>query len=284
MINHKGYWEHMAENPAHLTLKLDTSEPVELGDFVGAFTSLANEFERYVESAYPGMKTDPRIYVREVRSGCIEADLITGVGTMLATTITHMDQILILEDFIRRWGVRFSWLRDNQVPKGELETTQQLKDFYKAAKSISCDPRASHKLEAAVFEDGNRKVRAVFQFSAIEARAVEQNIEDRQKLLSAPTTGTRKRVLMVFTRTDVHDAALNKKSGERVIIREISDSDRPVMFASEMAEHEIREHIREADENVYKRGFVVDVSVQMVGEKILAYAVTAFHSVIVLDD
>ena len=40
-----GYSKLMNDQPAHLTLKLDTSEPVEIGDFVGAFTSLANEFE-----------------------------------------------------------------------------------------------------------------------------------------------------------------------------------------------------------------------------------------------
>jgi hypothetical protein len=284
MIDHKGYLEAMAENPAHLTLKLDTSEPVELSDFVGAFTSLANEFEGFVESAYPGTKLDTRIYVREVRSGCIEADLITGFGQLAVAAITHMDQIIVLEDFIRRWGMRVGWLRDNRIPEGELESTKQLRDFYKAAKSISSDPNAAHRLEAAVFEDGRRQIRAAFQFSSIEARAVEQTIEDRQRLLAAPSNELRKRVLMVFTRTDVHDAALNKRSGERVIIRDISDKDKPVMFSSEMAEQEIREHIREADENVYKRGFVVDVMAQSSGDKIIAYAVTAFHSVIVLDD
>jgi hypothetical protein len=279
----KGYFQLMSEHPAHLTLKLDTSEPVEIGDFVGAFTSLANEFERYVETTYPGAKADTRFYVKEVRNGCIEADLVTGIHNLVTAAITHMDQILILEEFVRRWGVQFRWLRDNDAPKGELETTQQLRDFYKAAKSISCDPTASHRLEAAIFDDGNKKIRAAFQFTSIEARTVEQNIEDRQKLLSASTTEQRKRVLMVYTRTDVHDATINKKSGERVVIQDISPKDFSVMYASEMAEQEIREQIRDADENVYKKGFVVDVIIQMLGDKISAYAVSAFHSVIDLD-
>jgi hypothetical protein len=88
---------------------------------------------------------------------------------------------------------------------------------------------------------------------------------------------------MVYTRTDVHDAAVNKKSGERVIIRDISPKDHAVMYASEMVEQEMRSQIREADENVYKKGFVVDVVAQKAGERIIAYAVTAFHSVIDLE-
>lgn len=282
-MTRKSYSQLMGEQSAHLTLKLDTAEPVELGDFVGAFTSLANEFERFIATKYPGAKVDPQIYVKEVRSGCIEADMVTGLVMLAGHTIQYMDQVLIVEDFVKRWGSRMKSLISNEVPKGEIETASELNDFLKAAQSISSDPVASHRLEAAVFEDKTKKIKATFTFSAAEARTVEQNVEDRRKALTKPSSSPRRRVLMIFTRTDVHDAAVNKRSGERVRIGEISDRDLPVMYASEVAEREIREQIREADENVYKRGFVVDVMIQMVGDATAAYAVTAFHNVIGLD-
>jgi hypothetical protein len=277
------YSQLMGEQGAHLTLKLDTAEPVELGDFVGAFTSLANEFERYVAQTYRGAKADPRIYIREVRSGCIEADMVTGLVVAASTTIQHMDQIIVLEDFIKRWGGRMTALIKNNVPDGELESAGQLSDFLRATQSIASDPVASHRLEAAVYEDKKRKVRAAFQFSAAEARTAQENILDRQKLLSKPSATPRQRVLMKFTRSDVHDATVNKRSGERVLIADISEKELPIMYASEQAEHEIREQIRNADENVYKRGFVVDVMTQMTGDAIVAYAITSFHSVIDLE-
>jgi hypothetical protein len=277
------YSQLMGEQSAHLTLKLDTAEPIELGDFVGAFTSLANEFERFVAESYPRAKADPRIYLREVRSGCVEADMITGLVVAAGTVISNMDQILILEDFVRRWGSRMTALITNKIPDGQLNSTAQLNDFYRATESISSDPMANHRLEAAVYEDKKRGVRAAFQFSAVEARSAQQNIDDRKKLLASPSSDPKTRVLMRYTRTDIHDATINKRSGEKVLIPEISEKEHAVMYASEMAEQEIREHIREADDNVYKRGFVVDVAVQMSGETIIAYAVTAFHSVIDLD-
>jgi hypothetical protein len=52
----KTYSQLMGEQKAFLTLKLDTDQPVEIRDFVGAFTSLANEFERFVEQEYPTQK------------------------------------------------------------------------------------------------------------------------------------------------------------------------------------------------------------------------------------
>lgn len=280
----KSYSQLMGEQRAFLTLKIDTDEPVELRDFVGGFTSLANEFERFVKDAYPGTKSDPRMYVREVRHGCIEADLITGLSIAAGMTIQHLDQILILEDFVKRWGRRFTAIVKGNVPSGQIETSQEIKDWADAAKTIASDPTASHRISAMTFEDGKKEIKATFIFDAPEARTALQQIEDRRRMLAKPHATPRERVLMVFTRTDVHDATINKKSGERVLIRDLSDKERPVMYASEMAEQEIRETIREADENVYKKGFVVDVMEQKEGERVVAYAVTALHSVIDIDD
>lgn len=269
----------MGEQSAFLTLKIDTEQPVELRDFVGAFTSLGNEFERYVRDAYPGTAADPKMFVREVRYGCIEADMITGIAV---AALNHMEQILILEDFVRRWGERFGLLRAGHVPPDQLNTSAELKDWADAAKSIASDPVASHRITAMTFKDGQRKITASFEFKTPEARAALQHIEERRLLLEKPKTEPRSRVLMRFTRTDVHDAAVGKRSGERVVITELDGRDKPVMFASEMVEHEIRSYIREDDDNVYKRGFVVDVAAQMSGDRIIAYSVLALHSV--LDD
>lgn len=286
-MNAIAYSALMGEQPAHLTLKLDTDEPIELADFVGAFTSIANEFERYVSEQYPGTKADPRMYVREVRHGCVEADIVAGLQHAVVTSafaaIAAADQVMILEDFVRRWGSRLTSLIKNDVKQGELESPAQLNDYLKAVKSITADPKGSHNLEASVYEDGKRQIRVAFKFTTPEARTAEQNIEDRKQQLAKPDTDTKSRVLMVYTRTDVHDAAVNKKSGERVIIRDISPKDHAVMYASELVEQEMRAQIREADENVYKKGFVVDVAAQKAGERVIAYAVTAFHSVIDLE-
>ncbi len=284
----KSYSDLMGEHKAHLTLKLDTDEPIELGDFVGAFTSIANEFERFVSESYPAARADPKMFVREVRHGSVEADIVAGIGILAVTgvgvAVQSIDQIMLLEDFVRRWGGRLKALISNEIPKGELESPSQLNDFLKTVRSISADPAASHKLEAAVYEDGKREVKAAFKFTTPEARAAEQNIEDRKRLLAQPDTSSHSRVLMVYTRTDVHDAAINKKSGERVRIDSLSPKDHAVMYASELVEQEMRQQIRDADENVYKKGFVVDVAVQKAGDRILAFSVTAFHTVIDIED
>lgn len=276
------YSDLMGAQQAFLTMKIDTHEPVEIGDFVGAFTSLANEFERYVRDEHPEAQAEPRMFVREVRYGCIEADMITGFAVTLANGAAHL---MVLEDFVRRWGARFNMLLAGSAPDNLLNTSQELKDWTKAVRSISKDPIASHRLSVARFVDGKRQIAASFEFTTAEARTVDANIETRLEQLAKPDAQPKSRVLMRFTRTDVHDAAVNKRSGERVVVDALSPKDKPIMFLSEMVEQEIRSAIRDADENVYKKGFVVDLVCQVAGDRISAYAISALHSVIdIVDD
>ncbi|MDD7910579.1 hypothetical protein PUV47_11670 [Pseudovibrio exalbescens] len=275
----------MGEQSALLTLKIDTDEPVELRDFVGAFTSLANEFERFVQTSYDDIKSEPQMYVREVRSGCIEADLFTGLAALAGAAVQHMDQILILEDFVKRWGQRFTFLSKGTVPVGELETMRELKDWADAAKSIASDPVAGHRLEAADFVDGKKRVRASFKFSAPDARTALQHIEDRKKLLNRPETKAYKRVLMVFTRSDVNNSKTGKRSGELVKIEELSEKPMPLVYGSELAEDQIKHEIRESDDNVYHKGFMVDICVKVAnGGRPVAYSVTTLHQIIDIGD
>ncbi|WP_282091149.1 hypothetical protein [Epibacterium ulvae] len=62
-------------SPVVLTLTIENSQPIELGDFVGAFTSLAKEYQREI-SGNSNFEDDAKIYVKEVRKGSIIADLV----------------------------------------------------------------------------------------------------------------------------------------------------------------------------------------------------------------
>lgn len=272
----------MAENRAHLTLKLDTHEPVELRDFLGAFTSIGNQAERFVAEASPGSRAEARIYVKEVRHGCIEADLL--LFAAVSGGIAVMDQALFVEDFVKRWGGRIRALVSGQREQ-QPDNPRDLSDFKNALESVMGDPLASHRLEAATFEDGKRKVKASFTFTTAEARTGLIAIEDRRREIEPINSPDHKRVLMVFTRSDVNAAKVNKRSADRVRIEEISDQSLAVMYSSELAEEKIRHEIREGDDNIYKKGFVVDVSVRHnANGRPSVYAVTNLHQVIELPD
>lgn len=259
-----------------LTLTLDNTQPIELGAFVGAFTSLAKDYKKSLESK--GLDADAQIYITEVRSGSIVADLMPVVATAFPAVAAGVTQVAQAIDFVNSWKERLSKLRDGLVPEGLVRS--DLRTFTDALEAVANDPNGNQLLEAATFEDGKRQVKAAFKFSTNDAQEIRNTIEGEFKRLDAPTEKVHKRVLMIFKRSDIGNAPLEKRSGERAVIASISERDLPIMYASELAEERIKHEIRESDENIYKKGFNVDVSVEYKGEKAVVYKVIEVHQVI----
>lgn len=264
-----------------ITLKLDNSAPIELGAFVHAFTSLASEFQKTVNDS-PDFEGDARIYVREVRSGSIVADLLPVVAGTLPIIATHAEQVWLAIEFVEKWGERITKLASGVVP--EKFSRSDLKVFAGAVEAIARDPNGSAQLEVATFEDGKRQIKAAFKFNSTEAKLVEQTIEAEYRRLDSERDDTHNRVLMVFTRSDVGDAPKDRRSGERVIISQISDRDLPIMYASDLAEQRVKHEIRDANDNIFKKGFSVDVSVVFKNSKPIVYRILHVHDVFDLPD
>lgn len=282
MLDFTSYNRAMSEAPAVLRLRIQTEEPVEIDAFVGAFTSLAGEYRRDIRENYPDADPEARIFVKEVRKKCIEADLIPYV-VAAAPFVAQMDQVIIVEQFVRTWGRRITSLVSGNLGDWSPKKSE-LKTLVVATEAIARDPNANSTLEAVTFEDGRNQVRASFQFSTSEAKEAQVTIDGVYKELEKPTGADHERVLMLFTWSDVGNATVGKRSGERVLIEEVHGKALALMYASEMAEERIKHEIREAEDNIYKKGFVVDVNVRMVGGKPSVYAVTNVHEIIDLPD
>jgi hypothetical protein len=185
-------------------------------------------------------------------------------------------------EFVEKWGERISGLIAGDVP----ESTQKsdLDTFSNAVAAIARDPDASSTLEAATFEDGKREVRAAFKFTTRDAVAAENTLKTAYSRLEAERTDQSDRVLMIFTQSNIKDAPNGKRSGERVVIEEISKRDLAIMYASDLAKERIKHEVREEDDNIFKKGFVVDVLVVSRNEKPVAYKILEVHDVIDLPD
>ena len=91
-------------------MKLDIDQPIELGEFVGAFTALASEYDRFIRVERPAEAADATLYVKEVRAGCIEADLIAwGLKTLMlggGAVLAGAAAFNTLDEFVERLGKR----------------------------------------------------------------------------------------------------------------------------------------------------------------------------------
>jgi hypothetical protein len=266
----------------HLILKIETKNPVELSEFVGAFVGLGNQFEQFYDREYPTEKGNVRFYVREVRAGSIIAELVPHLfpaGAVLVAAMTAVKYANDLAKFVETYGGRIKKYfkrggRDTEASKGDVT------DFLSTVQAVAHDSEGS--LSLAVYENGTERV--AFQFNTKEAKEAERNLLEHRIELDQTTDVDHKRVLMVFKRTNVAHATTGKRSGELVEIDAIHPRPLPIVYASALAEERIRHEIAEVDDNVYKKAFDVDVNIEMRSGKPIAYRLVAVHDVIDLPE
>ena len=276
------YGAAVGEAGAIIELTINVDQPIELGDFVRSFTALASEYERFAKEREPDTRNHATLYVSQVRQGSIIADLVPALNTFAAIA-DHMGHIVTVEDFVRRYGGRLlAYARAG----GRVEdaSKQELKDFNAQVAAIANHPGSTLEMAAIDVRDGKRRIRAAFKFNTTQARMIQDQTEIHAVEIEHANRSDHERVLMVFTRSDVGTPPVGQGTGERVRIESLSTQSRPLIYASDLAESAIKHHIVDAEENVFKKGFVVDVNVENRNGKPWAYRVTALHQVIDIDD
>ena len=272
----------MAEKDAHLVLKIDTKDPIELREFVSLFVGLGNKFEQHYAREHSVARGTAKFYIREIRSGSIIAELVPyfmPASAGLAAGFAAISKANELVSFVENISKGFKFLRrtNGRLP-GASKT--DLNDYLRTVEAVAHDPDAS--LSLAVFDDGEKQIS--FGFNTQEARRAETNLLQQKREMETVDDADHQRVLMVFTRTNVAHAKTGQKSGELVEIESLHPRPLPIVYASKLAEERIRHEVADADENVYKKAFDVDVNVELRGGKPIAYRLVAVHSVIDMPD
>lgn len=276
---HKSYYELMQDSPGHIVVQIDVQDPVELLEFTGLFLALANQYERFIKTEYPDIEGGAQIFVRELRSGSMIADLVPWA----VSTIEMMDRALIVEQFVKNYASRIMAYFNTGGRLSDTSKTE-LADILRAVTPIANDPKGTATIEAITYEDKERKVRATLKFNTRQAKTATKEIEKHRIELERSAAADHERVLMIFKRTDIRYVEVGKRSGERVVIEAISPKDLPLVYASRLAEDRVKDVLKYSDENVFKKAFDVDVNVETRDGKPIAYRVKHVHDIIDLPD
>lgn len=263
---------------AYLEVKLHLDDPVEISDFAALFAGLGSEFERYLSDEHPEMHGSARMYVQEVRKGSVVATLFAQIPDMIGM----MDSVVVVLTFGALFNKRIrGFITGNSLPKA---TKPQLNDILRTIRALAQDAQGTMTLKGIRHTQGLFTTDFEATFTASEARAAARTIEHQKLELDRVTTADHKRVLMTFTRSDVGNASVGKRSGERVVVPEISERPLSLIYGSDLAEAQIKHEIQNSQDNIFKRGFIVDLNVVFAGARAVAYSVTHLHSVIDLPD
>lgn len=106
--------------------------------------------------------------MKEVRKKCTEADLIPYKAA--APFVAQMDQVIIVEQFVRSWGKPIAALMSGKLVEW-FPKKSELKTLVDATEAIARYPNAKSTVEAVTFEDGKNQISDSCQFVTSEAKS-----------------------------------------------------------------------------------------------------------------
>jgi hypothetical protein len=171
------YDAYMAAGTPYIVVRLKTKNPIELGKFVSEFTSISSQYDKFIRASYPFLQSEAEILVKQVRHGSIIIELLPFLPMLFGTEgVSALEQINAVNEFIKNYGGKVS----KYFKKGgkvEGASRSDLNDFMDTVAAIAADPNGSASIEAAVFEDGKKKIKAALKFNSKQAVQAARQIE-----------------------------------------------------------------------------------------------------------
>jgi len=273
----KTYSELMLESNGYLSITLRHSEPVEINDFAGLFAGLSGQFEAYLKAEHPELRGKAQMYVREVRRGSIVAELVPNIPDLIGI----IDSFLIVTGFAAIFSRRIRTLIQGQFVSDAKKS--DIREIGQTIRSVSRDNKGEMRMEAVRYRDGLLTTELEITFDTRDARKAIETLDRQKESLDETESVDYERVLMTFERPSIAQADVNKRTGERVVVEDIADKSRALIYASSMAEQVIKDELRNSHENIFKRGFIVDLNVTLSQGRPVGYAVTHVHQIIDLE-
>ena len=246
-----------------LIVTIENSRPMELDDFANSFRALADEYKRYLANEAPGAVDDnAKIYIKQIRSGSIIAELQSYAGTMLPM-FDHAKSVI---EFAGYLNTSYKWLlgQITEDKKPPLER-RNLTNLVTIIEPIAKDSAAQINFQPVI--NGNPTF--ILNLNSTEANAAQNRANREIDFLQEPKTGRHSNVAMYWfqARNAIGTA------GDRAIIESISPRDVKCTFYNEG----LKSAMLLGEENPFQFAYEVDVDVETVGGRPVLYKIVAFH-------
>ena len=253
------------ERPApSLIYEFHNTRPIELVDFTSSLLAVGEQYRSFIRrQGGPWEDDDYRLYIKEVRTGSIIAEMISHAtqGQMLAPFAPFIVQ------FTQYLGDCFDFLKGVKDAKGikELFSGATKKDYQQVAQIVE-----------PVAKDGGSQINFIAReggtiifnapLNSIEANAVQNGLRRQIDAIPETITGIHRDQVLYWYQVRADLAA---KPGDKAIIERFSRRPVKVRFSSD----EVKQVMLDREDNPFHKVYVVDVDVTVLGGKPVLYKV-----------
>jgi hypothetical protein len=288
--------KHDGFGDARLEVNFGVDKPVELIQLTLALQGMARDYRRYANDAIRvgGGKVsddDIRLYVTEVRSGSIIAELASAAQVMGAF-LPLVDVNPLFSGYVQFFGESVKYFQSLASRTGLKATditatkaaAQAVHDVMAVAAAQS---GSTFKLTAKIGAknaDGE-EFAAQISITSEEAAEAQRGALIAQKVLDYTGGADHPNVLLYFQRTSTTLAKSDGRTDDKAVINSISPKPLPVHFASALDAARVNDMKSDPKQNPFKAAFRADVNVETDRNQVPRYyRVLHIHEVILDDD
>lgn len=249
----------MPEGTSSFTVAYTGEAPVDLVALTGSLQALSRIYGR-MDSGHK----DTRIFVREIRPGSIWVELFiagAGLASAVGAYAAGAEKSLALVNRI----IETVRLVKEGSKEAETLSSAELKDYSSLVEPAIFDTRAKISIYASL----SKGDAVTFSLSSDESNVIQNRVERFLSERRVPSVRSFSHVLLKLRQA-------NKQDSERknlAVVSAVSERALRCVFATD----EIKQRILEGTENPLGLIFVVDVEVMAIGDKAVAYKITALY-------
>lgn len=246
--------------------------PVELQDLAESMMALAAEYRRFADqTSEPVADTDAKLYIKEIRSGSVIADLLPWA----VASIPFIENFNIVVQFGQNLSTIMTWLLTapfhSQAPEGVQSVDKQsLENITQILEPIAKDPQA--KLNLGIVNNGTMTVN--ISVNSAEANAIQNSAKRRLQKEVNKRSGLHEKVVMYWQKTT---ADPGKCAGDRAVIESVARKG-----VKTVAPSDIKAQLMGGPDNPFHSAYIVDVEVETVRDQPVLYKVLHYHDSIPL--
>jgi hypothetical protein len=243
------------------TIEIQNQQPVELVDLTNSLLSLADEYKRFSGRQDVADAEDVRLYIKEIRSGSIIADLMA-VAPGVLPYVGYATNLLNFSIYL---GKAYNFLVGRSVLKPAALQKVNYENLSSFVEPVAKDNASQLNCHTTI----NGNVTYNLNITSLEANAVQNRAKREISLMKEPIARIKEKVLLYWyqARNDP-----KSKAGDKAIIENIQPSPVKVIFDSDHVKSQLI-----YGENPFLSAYIVDVEIETIKDKPVVYKVLNVH-------
>lgn len=256
----------LSSSDQQLIIKLDYTQPIGLSDLSKSLMAFENEFETFVQRhSDPTIPKDLSLKIREIRKGSLIFDIVQFVA---GNPLPFIEVASNIGKFIEHIQTIIEVLKNGGEPEASVS---EIKNVHQIIDPVAKDGGA----QMIISTGDNSPVTVNYVINNNDANVVQNRASQLLKSLNQPIEAPDEYKSVVLSLEQARNPDAKTDKGNKAKIEEIGKRALNLTFEND----HVKDAILSGHDNPFQKAFVVDVKIQTVDGKPIAYKVLGVHDV-----